>query len=64
LSAKEVASSYAHDVLGWRQASIERLAEHVYQAHGGSQLAIITLTQPLGQPGTVWAVASVVKSKI
>jgi hypothetical protein len=63
LNAREVATSYAHNVLGWRQARIERLAEHVYQAQAGSQLAIITLTQPLGRPGTVWAVASVASNQ-
>jgi hypothetical protein len=64
LSAQQVATSYTHHLLGWPQASIERLAEHVFQATAGAQVAIITLTQPLGRPGTVWAVASVVQSKI
>jgi hypothetical protein len=32
----------------------------VYQVQAGTQVAVITVSQPLGQPGTVWTVASVV----
>ena len=63
LSAEQVAISYTHHVMGWRQARIDRLDDHVFQATAGAQVAVITLTQPLGRPDTVWAVASVVRSK-
>jgi hypothetical protein len=64
LDAQQVATSYTQHVLGWPQASVNRLAGHVFQADAGAQVAIITLTQPLGRPDTVWAVASVIRSKI
>jgi hypothetical protein len=63
LSAEQVATSYTHYVIGWPQARIDRLAEHVFQATAGAQVAVITLTQPIGRPGTVWAVGSVIRSK-
>lgn len=62
LSAEQVATSYIHRVMGWPQARIDRLDEHVFQATVGAQVAVITLTQPLGRAGTVWAVASVIRS--
>jgi hypothetical protein len=64
LDGQQVATTYTQHVLGWPRASIKRLAGHVFQATAGAQVAIITLTQPLGRPDTVWAVASVIRSKI
>jgi hypothetical protein len=61
LDAQQVATSYAHHVLGWQHARVERLTKHVFQATTGAQAAVITLTQPLNRPGTVWAVASVIQ---
>jgi hypothetical protein len=63
LNAELVATLYTHEVLGWPQASIKRLGERMFQAEAGAQLAIISLTQPLGRPDTVWTVASVLQSK-
>jgi hypothetical protein len=57
-----VVTSFTYHVLGWPRARIERLTKHVFQTTTGAQAAIITLTQPLGRPGTVWAVASVIQS--
>jgi hypothetical protein len=62
LDVQQVATSFTYHVLGWPHARIERLTKHVFQATTGAQAAIITLTQPLGRPGTVWAVASVLQS--
>lgn len=64
LNAEQVVASYVRDVLRWPEATVKRLDEHVFQADATTRLAIITVTQPLGRPGTVWAVAGVVRSKI
>jgi hypothetical protein len=60
LSAEQVAQSYAQSVLGWPQATVRRLSERVYEVRAPGKRAILTLTQPLGRPHTVWAVSSVV----
>jgi hypothetical protein len=62
LDASEVASHYVASVLH-RTAQLRQLRANVFQAVGADHtlVAVITLSQPLGQPGTVWTVASVVR---
>jgi hypothetical protein len=57
-----VAQSYSDSVLHL-SGPVRRLGPNVYQIEAGTRVAVITLSQPLGQPDTVWTVASVVDSK-
>jgi len=63
LDATQVAMQYTESVLHWPGAGIQPLSANVVQVYDNDKApaAVITLRQPLGQPGTVWTVASVVR---
>lgn len=61
LVAPQVAGQYVQQVLGWGSgAQSSTIGPQVYQFTAGTRLAVVTVRQPLGRTGTVWAVASVV----
>ena len=61
LVAAQVADQYVRQVLGWGGgAESTAVGPQVYQFTAGTRLAVVTVRQPLGRPGTVWAVASAV----
>jgi len=61
LVAAQVAGQYVQQVLGWGSgAQSSTIGPQVYQFTAGTRLAVVTVRQPLGRTGTVWAVASVV----
>ena len=62
LDAREVATSYVEHVLGWPHPTVQRRGRNVFQATAGTRSAVITVSQPLSRPDTVWAVASVIRS--
>src|SRR5262249_31038083 len=61
LDPAQVATHYAGSVLHL-SATTRRLHPNVSQVEAGAQVAVLTVRQPLGQPGTVWTVAAVVRS--
>jgi hypothetical protein len=61
LVAGQVADQYVRQVLGWGGgAESTAIGPQVYQFTAGTRLAVVTVRQPLGRPGTVWVVASTV----
>lgn len=63
LNARDVASLYTQNVLGWPRGDVRAVGEHVYQVDGNPGFSVtVTLAQPLGRSHTVWTVASVVDS--
>ena len=61
LVAAQVAGQYVQQVLGWGSAAQPTtIGPQVYQFSAGTRQAVVTVRQPLGRAGTVWAVAAVV----
>jgi hypothetical protein len=62
-SAQGVATTYVEQVLAWPGVTPRKISPTVFEAEFLNWTAVLTLTQPLNQPQSMWAIASVLETR-